>query len=67
MDLDDDELWATQYDNRYIKKSKIEKRIKELEELLEKYMATGTSQWIYQERIEDINNKIKILNEILEM
>ena len=31
MDLDDDELWATQYSRNYVKKSKIIEMIKELE------------------------------------
>lgn len=63
MDLDDDELWATQYSNRYIKKSKIENKIKELE-------------YIYQREEEEngYNDKtymyymaqIKILKQLLE-
>lgn len=41
MDLDDDELWATQYSNRYVKKSKIEKRIEELDKQRIDYLKIG--------------------------
>ena len=64
MDLDDDELWATQYGRNYVKKSKIIKKKQELEDTWQRYQ---------EEKGYDDENylyymaQIKILNEILEM
>ena len=61
MDLDDDELWATQYGNRYIKKSKIEKRIEELDKQRTDYLKIG-----WYNKAEITLYKIEELKQLLE-
>lgn len=60
MDLDDDELWATQYSNRYIKKSKIENKIKELEHIKYAVVEANGRDFLSLERT------INVLKELLE-
>lgn len=57
MDLDDDELWATQYSRNYVKKSVIKKHKKELEEVL---LLTNDA-----EVAKDTMSKIEILGVLL--
>lgn len=65
MDLDDDELWATQYSNRYVKKSKIENKIKELEEELNRVYMEGKLTYNH-EYATFLKGKINILYDLLE-
>lgn len=73
MDLDDDELWATQYAKRYIKKSTVEKdyiskdkirdKIQEYQENMKKYAYADKN--IFNEN--NIRQEvITVLNELLE-
>ena len=61
MDLDDDELWATQYGNRYVKKSKIRERLKKLkekeQELSDEQGYWGSSE--LQARIEELEQLLE--------
>lgn len=63
MDLDDDELWSTQYANRYVKKSKIIKKKQEVEEAFQDYQKANVE---VDEKYMYYMAQIEILNEILE-
>lgn len=62
MDLDDDELWATQYSRNYIKKNKIIKKREELEAKMDDKNSWKLRSWEW----DAIPYAIDVLNELLE-
>ena len=50
MDLDDDELWATQYSRNYVSKNKIKAKIKEYEEIRAKALRDNETAETMEEK-----------------